>query len=72
MRTVWSFRDYYKEITEALFQEGEKSTEMIENWKPTGTNPKNQRHLAVAPNSKAVMIWAAALLVRLAVPALVA
>ena len=29
---------------------------MIENWKPTGANPKNQRYLAVAPNSKAVMI----------------
>ena len=29
---------------------------MIENWKPTGANPKNQRHLAIPPNSKAVMI----------------
>ena len=50
----WRTRNDYP--FEALFQEGEKSTEMIENWKPTGANPKNQRHLAVAPNSKAVMI----------------
>ena len=50
----WRTRNDYP--FEALFQEGEKSTEMIENWKPTGSNPKNQRHLAVAPNSKAVMI----------------
>ncbi|MBQ8413376.1 MAG: hypothetical protein IJX12_07225, partial [Lachnospiraceae bacterium] len=41
---------------EALFKEGEKSTELIENWKPTGVGPKNQRHLAIPPNSKAVMI----------------
>lgn len=51
---AWRTRNDYP--FEALFQEGEKSTEMIENWKPTGTNPKNQRYLAVAPNSKAVMI----------------
>ena len=50
----WRTRNDYP--FEALFQEGEKSTEMIENWKPTGSNPKNQRYLAVAPNSKAVMI----------------
>ena len=50
----WRTRNDYP--FEALFQEGEKSTELIENWKPTGTNPKNQRYLAVAPNSKAVMI----------------
>ena len=50
----WRTRNDYP--FEALFQEGEKSTEMIENWKPTGSNPKNQRHLAIPPNSKAVMI----------------
>ena len=50
----WRTRNDYP--FEALFQEGEKSTELIENWKPTGTNPKNQRHLAIPPNSKAVMI----------------
>ena len=50
----WRTRNDYP--FEALFQEGEKSTELIENWKPTGTNPKNQRYLAVAPSSKAVMI----------------
>ena len=50
----WRTRNDYP--FEALFQEGEKSTEMIENWKPTGANPKNQRHLAIPPNSKAVMI----------------
>lgn len=50
----WRTRNDYP--FEALFKEGEKSTEMIENWKPTGANPKNQRYLAVAPNSKAVMI----------------
>jgi len=51
---AWRTRNDYP--FEALFQEGEKSTELIENWKPTGSNPKNQRYLAVAPNSKAVMI----------------
>ena len=50
----WRTRNDYP--FEALFQEGEKSTELIENWKATGSNPKNQRYLAVAPNSKAVMI----------------
>ena len=50
----WRTRNDYP--FEALFQKGEKSTEMIENWKPTGSNPKNQRYLAVAPNSKVVMI----------------
>ena len=50
----WRTRNDYP--FEALFKEGEKSTEMIENWKPTGANPKNQRHLAIPPNSKAVMI----------------
>lgn len=50
----WRTRNDYP--FEALFQEGEKSTEMIENWKSTGANPKNQRYLAVAPSSKAVMI----------------
>ena len=50
----WRTRNDYP--FEALFQEGEKSTELIENWKPTGANPKNQRHLAIPPNSKAVMI----------------
>ena len=52
--SAWRTRNDYP--FEALFQEGEKSTEMIENWKPTGSNPKNQRHLAIPPNSKAVMI----------------
>lgn len=52
--SAWRTRNDYP--FEALFQEGEKSTELIENWKPTGSNPKNQRYLAVAPNSKAVMI----------------
>jgi hypothetical protein len=50
----WRTRNDYP--FEALFKEGEKSTELIENWKPTGGNPKNQRHLAIPPNSKAVMI----------------
>ena len=50
----WRTRNDYP--FEALFQEGEKSTELIENWKPTGANPKNQRYLAIPPNSKAVMI----------------
>lgn len=50
----WRTRNDYP--FEALFQEGEKSTEMIENWKPTGANPKNQRYLSIAPGSKAVMI----------------
>ena len=50
----WRTRNDYP--FEALFQEGEKSTELIENWKPTGANPKNQRYLAISPNSKAVMI----------------
>ena len=50
----WRTRNDYP--FEALFQEGEKSTELIENWKPTGANPKNQRQLAIPPNSKAVMI----------------
>ena len=52
--SAWRTRNDYP--FEALFQEGEKSTELIENWKPTGSNPKNQRYLAVTPNSKAVMI----------------
>lgn len=50
----WRTRNDYP--FEALFQEGEKSTEIIENWKPVGSNPKSQRHLAIPPNSKAVMI----------------
>jgi len=50
----WRTRNDYP--FEALFQEGEKSTDMIENWKPTGANPKNQRYLPIAPGSKAVMI----------------
>ena len=50
----WRTRNDYP--FEALFQEGEKSTELIENWKPTGANPKNQRHIEIPPNSKAVMI----------------
>lgn len=33
-----------------------QNIQKIENWKPTGANPKNQRHLAIPPNSKAVMI----------------
>ena len=49
----WRTRNDYP--FEALFQEGEKSTELIENWKPTGANPKNQRHLAIPPNSKALV-----------------
>ncbi|MBE5933803.1 MAG: hypothetical protein E7263_10350 [Lachnospiraceae bacterium] len=50
----WRTRNDYP--FEALFQENDKSASMIENWRPTGTNPKNQRYLAVAPGSKAVMI----------------
>ena len=52
--SAWRTRNDYP--FEALFQEGEKSTELIENWKAVGSNPKNQRYLAVAPNSKAIMI----------------
>ena len=52
--TAWRTRNDYP--FEALFQEGEKATEQIENWKPVGTNPKNQRYLPIAPGSKAVMI----------------
>ncbi len=52
--SAWRTRNDYP--FEALFQEGEKSTELIENWKAVGSNPKNQRYLAIAPNSKAVMI----------------
>ncbi len=50
----WRTRNDYP--FEALFKENDKSASMIENWRPTGTNPKNQRYLAVAPGSKAVMI----------------
>ena len=50
----WRTRNDYP--FEALFQEGQRSTELIENWKAVGPNPVNQRYLAVAPNSKAVMI----------------
>ena len=50
----WRTRNDYP--FEALFREGETSTKMIENWKPVGTNPKNQRYIPVAPGSKAVMI----------------
>ena len=50
----WRTRNDYP--FEALFQENDKSVSVIENWRPTGTNPKNQRYLAVAPASKAVMI----------------
>lgn len=50
----WRTRNDYP--FEALFQEGQKGTEIIENWKPTGPNPANQRYLAIAPGSKAVMI----------------
>lgn len=50
----WRTRNDYP--FEALFQEGEDAVERIENWKPVGSNPKNQRHLAIPPNSKAVMI----------------
>lgn len=52
--SAWRTRNDYP--FEALFQEGEKSTDQIENWKPTGSNPKNQRYLPIAPGSKAVMI----------------
>ena len=52
--SAWRTRNDYP--FEALFQEGEKGVQQIENWKPIGTNPKNQRYLAIAPNSKAVMI----------------
>ena len=52
--SAWRTRNDYP--FEALFQEGEKATERIENWKPTGVNPKNQRYLPIAPGSKAVMI----------------
>lgn len=51
---TWRTRNDYP--FEALFQEGEKGIERIENWKPTGANPKNQRYLPIPPNSKAVMI----------------
>ena len=52
--STWRTRNDYP--FEVLFREGETSTEMIENWKPVGTNPKNQRYIPVAPGSKAVMI----------------
>ena len=52
--SAWRTRNDYP--FEALFQEGEKSVEQIENWRPTGANPKNQRYLPIAPGSKAVMI----------------
>ena len=52
--SAWRTRNDYP--FEVLFQEGEKATERIENWKPTGVNPKNQRYLPIAPGSKAVMI----------------
>lgn len=52
--SAWRTRNDYP--FEAVFQEGERAIETIENWKPTGTNPKNQRYVPVAPNSKAVMI----------------
>mgnify|MGYP003292132018 CR=1 FL=1 len=52
--SAWRTRNDYP--FEALFREGEISTELIENWKPVGSNPKNQRYVPVAPNSKAVMI----------------
>ena len=52
--SAWRTRNDYP--FEALFQEGEKTVEQIENWRPTGANPKNQRYLPIAPGSKAVMI----------------
>ncbi len=52
--SAWRTRNDYP--FEALFQESEKSVEQIENWSPTGANPKNQRYLAISPGSKAVMI----------------
>ena len=52
--SAWRTRNDYP--FEALFQESEKSVEQIENWRQTGTNPKNQRYLSIAPGSKAVMI----------------
>ena len=52
--SAWRTRNDYP--FEALFQESEKSVEQIENWSPTGANPKNQRYLPIAPGSKAVMI----------------
>ena len=52
--SAWRTRNDYP--FEAVFQEGERAVERIENWKPTGVNPKNQRYVPVAPNSKAVMI----------------
>ena len=52
--SAWRTRNDYP--FEALFQESEKSVEQIENWSPTGANPKNQRYIPIAPGSKAVMI----------------
>ena len=42
----WRTRNDYP--FEALFQEGQKGTEIIENWKPTGPNPANQRYLKIS------------------------
>jgi len=50
----WRTRNDYP--FELLFQQGERSVQMLENWRPMGSNPQFQRHLAIAPNSKAVMI----------------
>lgn len=50
----WRSRNDYP--FELLFQQSEGSTQTLENWKPAGGNPENQRHLAIAPYSKAVMI----------------
>ena len=52
--SLWRTRNDYP--FEALFQEGEQAVAAIENFKASGSNPTNQRHLAVAPGSKAVMI----------------
>ena len=52
--SAWRTRNDYP--FEALFQESKKSVEQIENWSPTGANPKNQRYIPIAPGSKAVMI----------------
>lgn len=50
----WRTRNDYP--FELLFQQSERSAQMLENWQPVGSNPEYQRHLAIAPNSKAVMI----------------
>ena len=52
--SYWNTRSDYP--YEALFQEGEQATQTIEGWKPSGADTKKRRDVAVAPNSKAVMI----------------